>query len=405
MPTEWIIALRFLREGRFQSTLIVSGIAVGAGVIMALTTLVVELQAGLIARTLGTQAHIVIRPPEDEAARVYRPDAANVLARIERRAQRLRSIDQWQQLLAEIERQSDIVAVSPMASGPGFATRGNATQSIAVLGIEPERYLNIVSMREKMVAGSFRVSTTETVIGIELGRDLGIGIGDKLRISTPEGRAEVLSVVGVFDIGNKDLNRRWVFTALRTAQTLLDLPGGITNIDLAVARLFEAETIARAIGARTGAQVESWMQSNAQLLTALNNQRITNMLLRIFIIIIVAFGIASTLVVSVVQKSREIGILRAMGASRGRVMRIFLIQGASVALVGSALGAALGWALVKFFSQLSSNVDGTPLISGNLEPWLVAQSIAIVTFIGVLSALAPARRAAALDPVQAIRYG
>jgi lipoprotein-releasing system permease protein len=405
MPTEWIIALRFLREGRFQSALIIGGIAVGAGVIMALTTLIVELQASLIARTLGTQAHIVIRPPEDEAARVYRPDSEHVLARVERRAQRLRSIDQWQQLLVDIERDSAIAAVSPMASGPGFATRGNATKSVAILGMEPERYLHIVRMHEKMLAGSFRVSATETVIGIELGRDLGVGIGDKLRLSTPEGRAEVLSVVGLFDVGNKDLNRRWVFTALRTAQTLLDLPGGVTSIDLTVDRLFDAEEIARSIGARTGAQVESWMQSNAQLLTALNNQRITNMLLRVFIIIIVAFGIASTLVVSVVQKSREIGILRAMGASRARVMRVFLVQGALVALVGSALGAVLGAVLVKFFSQLSRNVDGTSLISGNLDPWLVAQSIAIVTTIGVLSALAPARRAAALDPVQAIRYG
>lgn len=405
MPVEWTMALRFLREGRFQSALIIGGIAVGAGVIMALTTLIVELQASLIARTLGTQAHIVIRPPEDEAQRVYRPDSEQVLARIERREQRLRSIDQWQQLLAAIELEPGIAAVSPVVSGPGFATRGNATKSIALLGIEPERYLEIVQILDKMVAGSFRVSPTETVIGIELARDLGIGIGDKLRVSTPEGRSEVLSVVGLFDLGNKDLNRRWVFTALRTAQTLLDLPGGVTNIDIAVDELFGAERIARAIAARTGALVESWMQTNAQLLTALNNQRITNFLLRTFIIVIVAFGIASTLVVSVVQKSREIGILRAMGASRGRIMRIFLLQGAIVALVGSALGALLGATLVKFFSQLSRNVDGTPLISGNLDPWLVVQSIAIVTGIGLLSALAPARRAAALDPVQAIRYG
>jgi lipoprotein-releasing system permease protein len=405
MPAEWTIALRFLREGRFQSALIISGIAVGAGVIMALTTLILELQAGLIARTLGTQAHIVVRPPEDEATQVYRPDGSQVLARIERREQRLRSIDQWQQLLAEIDRNRNVLGASPMASGPGFATRGNASKSIALLGMEPERYLRIVRMDEKLVAGQFRVSATEAVIGIELGRDLGIGLGDKLRVSTAEGRSEVLSVAGVFDAGNKDLNRRWVFTTLRTAQTLLDLPGGVTNIDLAVDQLFDAESIARSIAGRSRTQVESWMQSNAQLLTALNNQRITNILLRVFIIIIVAFGIASTLVVSVVQKSREIGILRAMGASRGCVMRVFLIQGASVALVGSAFGAALGSALVRFFSQLSRNVDGTALISGNLDPWLVAQSIAIVTAIGVVAALAPARRAAALDPVNAIRYG
>lgn len=405
MPTEWIIALRFLREGRFQSILIVGGIAVGAGVIIALTTLIVELQASLIARTLGTQAHIVIRPPEDEAQRAYRPDDATVLARIERRAQRLRSIDQWQRIEALAEREPGIAAVSPMVSGPAFAHRGDAVKSVAVLGVDPPRYQRIVQMQDKMVSGRFGVSATEAVIGIELARELGIELGDKLRLTTPDGRAEVLSVVGLFDVGNKDLNRRWVFTSLRTGQTLLDLPGGITSIDLAVVDLFGAERSARALAARTGLLVESWMQTNAQLLTALNNQRITNILLRTFIVIIVAFGIASVLVVSVVQKAREIGILRAMGATRARVMRVFLLQGALVALVGSSLGVVLGGVLVRAFATLTRNIDGTPLISGGLDPWLVIQAVLIVTATGIVAAFAPARRAAGLDPAEAIRYG
>jgi hypothetical protein len=130
-------------------------------------------------------------------------------------------------------------------------------------------------------------------------------------------------VTGIVDLGVRDLNRRTVFVTLRAAQSLLGLPGGATQLDLKIDDLFEAEDIARRLEAQTGLTAESWMRTNEQLLAAINAQDITTRTIRGFVIVIVALGIASVLVVWVVQKRREIGILRAMGASRGQVQRVF----------------------------------------------------------------------------------
>jgi len=407
MTFEWVLALRFLREGRFQTALIIGGAAAGVAVVIFITALVNGLQANTIRRVLGTQAHIVIRPTE-EVARPQRTASAGeaVLPRVEARAQRLRSIDQWQALDLALQAMPEITAVSPMASGPGFAVRGDATKSIALFGVEPERYNRIVAVDEKLVAGEYRVQAGEAVIGKDLAKDLGLALGDRFRLVTAETDAPVsdaFTVTGIVDLGVRDLNRRTVFVTLRTAQTLLGLPGGASQLDLKVVDLFAADDIAQRLERETGLTVESWMRTNEQLLAAINAQNITTRTIRGFVIIIVALGIASVLVVWVVQKRREIGILRAMGASRGQVQRVFLLQGALVAVAGSAIGCALAIGMVVVFLKVARNADGSPLFVLDLAPSLFVGAALGALVGGLLAAAAPARRAAALDPAQAIR--
>jgi lipoprotein-releasing system permease protein len=293
--------------------------------------------------------------------------------------------------------------VSPVLSGAGFATRADANQPIALLGVDAAAYQRIVQMPKYLTLGSFDVSGANTVIGIELAKDLGVSMGDKIRVITMDGRSDLLTITGIFDIGNRDLNRRWVYLSIKLAQSLLDLPGGITEIDLRVASLFEAETTARELRAQTGLTVDSWMQTNAQLLTALKSQSMSNNLIRFFVTVIVAVGIASVLVVSVVQKQKEIGILRAMGASPRRVMAIFLLQGGFYGLVGSALGSILSLGLLNFFSRVTRNADGSLLITAEIDPAVIGWACSLAMVVGLLAAALPARRAAQLDPVQAIR--
>jgi lipoprotein-releasing system permease protein len=405
LPFAWLVALRFLREGRTQTALILAGVSAGVAVIIFLSALITGLQASIIGRTLGTQAHVVVRPPEDVARPVLERSGAGVAATIEKRAQRLRSIDQWERLMPAIEATPGVAAVSPMVSGPAFAVRGTASKSVALLGVDPDRYERIVRIQDYMVQGRFRISGTDGLIGVELAKDLGVAIGDKLRIVSAENRDDVITIVGIFDVGNKDLNRRWVFITLKLAQNLLDLVGGVSNIDVTVERIFEAETVARQIESRTGMLVESWMQTNAQLLAALSNQTLTNRLIRGFVILIVALGIASVLVVSVVQKSKEIGILRAMGASRRSIMAVFLLQGALLGAAGAAIGALGGATLVKVFAGVFRNADGSILFRPEVDAALFASTCAIAIAIGTLAAALPARRAARMDPVTAIRNG
>lgn len=401
LPFAALLCLRYLREGRMQTVLILAGVTGGVAVIIFLTTLISQLQISIIDKTLGSQAHIVLRPPQ-AINRTTLP-AGNTAAIVQPRAQRLRSIDQWEAMAQLAGQTQNVTAVSPIVSGAGFAVRAEANQPIALLGVDAERYQRIVQMSRYLKQGRFNVSEANTVVGIELAKDLGVGLGDKIRLVTVDGRNDLLNIVGIFDIGNRDLNRRWVFTSIKMAQTLLDLPGGITQIDLRVGNLFEAETTARQLQAQTGLTSESWMQTNAQLLTALKSQSVSNNLIRFFVTLIVAVGIASVLVVSVVQKQKEIGILRAMGASPRRVMSIFLLQGGLYGLVGSMLGSALSLGLLQFFSRLTGNADGSSLFTPTLDPLVVTGACALAMVVGLLAAALPARRAARLDPVQAIR--
>jgi lipoprotein-releasing system permease protein len=401
LPFAWMVALRYLREGRMQTVLILAGVTGGVAVIIFLTTLISQLQVSIIDKTLGSQAHIVIRPPQ--AVNLTTLPADSTAAIVQPRAQRLRGIDQSASVAQLAAQTNGVLAVSSMVSGAGFAVRADASQSIALMGVDAEAYQRIVRMQKYLQLGAFDVAGANAVVGVELAKDLGITVGDKLRLVTVNGRNDLFSVSGIFDIGNRDLNRRWVFTSTQVAQTLLDLPGGISQIDLRVAKLFEADGIARRLQAQTGLTVDSWMQTNAQLLSALNSQSMSNNLIRFFVTVIVAVGIASVLVVSVVQKQKEIGILRAMGASPRRIMSVFLLQGGFYGLMGSALGSALALGLLTFFSKITRNADGTALVSADLDPAVAASACALALVVGLLAAALPARRAALLDPVQAIR--
>ena len=403
MPFELFVALRFLREGRAQTVLILAGASVGVAVIVFLSALIDGLQASLVAKTLGSQPHIIVRAPEEAARPLTRSPES--LVQVVRPAQRLRSVEQWQQVRQVLERTPGVEAVAPVVSGPGFAARGTASRSVAIRGVEPEPFSRVIDVPSRLVAGTWRLRGSEAVIGQELAKDLGLEVGDKLRLSTAEGRSDTFLITGIFDLGNKDVNERWVLVPLRSGQTLLDLMGGVSALELKVTDLFGAERLADELQRRTGLVAESWMTLNAQLLTALRSQSSSRYMIQFFVIVAVALGIASVLVVSVVQKSREIGILKAMGTATSKVMRVFLIQGAVVGVVGSVLGSAMGSGLALFFTAIARNPDGSPLFPITLEPglFLTAAGVALVT--GLVAAVVPARRASRLDPAVVIRNG
>jgi lipoprotein-releasing system permease protein len=397
--TEWLIALRFLLDNRMQSLLIIFGIAVGSAVIVFITALITGLQANVIERTLGTQAHIRILPP-DELNRVLPADDGSWSLVLESpRAQRLRSIINWQDIRDVLDEDRQVLAVSPVISGPAIARRGVARASVALLGIDPVRYQQIIPLAKDLIAGQFTVGAGHAVIGKELARDLGLGIGDKLRLDAGEGREAVVDIAGVFELGVRELDARYVYLDLKQAQTLLDLAGGVTVIDTTVGEIFEADRIAERLARLTGLRAESWMETNGQLLNALSSQSMTTEMIRVFVGVSVAFGIASVLAVSVVQRTREIGILRAMGSPRGQILRVFLLQGGLLGLLGSACGGAVGWGLVQVF-----NLAGPRLFFIPVDPTLVPLAMLVATVTGVLAAAMPARRAARYDPAVAIRY-
>jgi lipoprotein-releasing system permease protein len=399
MWLEWTIATKFLREGPVQTGLIMTGIAVGVSVIVFLSALIAGLQENIIERTLGTQAHIVVEAPE-EVNRILPPASGTIQLVLEdRRAQRLRSINNWQQVRDALDALPGVTAVSPLVSGPAFARRGSTLESVALIGIDEARYQKIIPIRNDIVAGRFRVGAGDAVIGTRLAWDLGLRVGDKLRLDAGRGGDSVVNVAGIFELGVRELDSRFVYLDLKQAQSLLGLPGAATEIDVTVEDIFAADAMARRIARLTGQKAESWMQTNAQLMNALESQSLSTRMISLFVAVSVAFGIASVLSVSVVQRTREIGILRAMGATRAQMLRVFLLQGALFALAGSLVGGAAGYGLVGLF-----NAFGPRLFYIPVSPVLLVVATILATVTGVVSAAIPARRAARLDPAVAIRH-
>ena len=403
MPFVWIAAIRFLKEGRMQTTFIIGGIAIGVAVIVFMSAMLAGLQANFIKRVLTSQPQIQLLPP-DQVARPLRSGTGDVeSAMVQRPTQRTLSIDQWQKIRDQMLAMPEVTVVSPTVSGSALAVRGDASRSITVTGMDPAVYFKIVKLPDHIVAGEARVGSDDIIVGTELASDLGATIGDKLNVRAASGVGRILTITGIVDLGSKGVNQRATYVTLRTAQSLLDLVGGVTAIDLAVSDVYAAETLAQQIQATIPIEADSWIKTNAQFFTAVRAQSNTNTLIRLFVGLSVAFGIAAVLVVSVIQRSKDIGILRAMGTSRGRILLIFLIQGGVLGLVGSLFGSAMGAGALVFWHDYARQVDGSELFPLILERELFVAAAVLATVTGVAAAMAPALRAARLDPVAAIR--
>ena len=397
------VATRFLREGRMQTVLIIVGVAAGVAVVAYISALITGLQKNTIDKTLGAQAHVTLSERDDTVTPAFAlAVGTRALTQTQPRAQRARSIANWQALTLVLESLPAVAAVSPMVAGAGLAVRGEASKSIALMGVDLDRYDRIVHLRSKVVDGVARLGPGEGIIGRELADDLGVRVGDRVNLVTGT-VTDALRVTALVDLGVRELNRRTVIVPLRAAQSLVGLPGGATSLDIALVDVWVTQTLAADLERRFPYKVESWQEANAQLVSALNAQSVSTALIRGVVMVVVVLGIASVLVVSVVQKRREIGILRAMGATQGQVLRVFLLQGAIVGALGSMLGVLLAVALIWVFSTFVRGSDGLPLFVITLAPRLALQVAGIATLCGVLAAVAPARRAAALDPAQAIR--
>ncbi|MFM9879129.1 MAG: ABC transporter permease, partial [Burkholderiaceae bacterium] len=235
LPFEWVLATRFLREGLLQTLFIIAGVALGVSVIVFMSALLTGLQGSIFKTLLDYQAQIVIKPPEEAPRSLRREPGTEFATLVQPRAQRQRSLDQWQKVRDTTLAVPGVLVVTPVVEGSAFIVRGDANTGVGVRGIEPESYLRLIALKEKIIAGSADLSSTDVVIGRDLAQDLGLAIGDKLTLKAASGPSVVLFVSGIFDFGNQGQNKGSVYVALRTAQSLLGLPGGVTNLWVKVA--------------------------------------------------------------------------------------------------------------------------------------------------------------------------
>lgn len=405
MRFAWHLAWRYFRAGGVQTVLTLSGVAVGVSVYIFVSSLIDGLQVSLIDRVIGNISQVTIEP-QDRDPKPLTASEGRVLAQVLRSGLRESKMADWRQVVAAVDAEPGITAVSPTVTVGGFAIKGQQTKPITFRGIVPERYKEIIDLPGRMKEGVYDVSGQRCLIGIDLAKELGVGVGSIIRTRSAKNVELDYTVAGIFDSGVAEVNARSFYVSLPNAQRAGDLVGYINVIETKIADVFQANAVADRLAAKTGLKAESWMRQNKEFLAGLQGQSGSSNMIKTFVMVAVAFGIASVLAVTVVQRSREIGILKSMGARTGQIIWTFVLLGLFVGLIGSSVGVAAG-------SGLSLAVGGSPddyrlgkaIFPILITPSLIAQAVSTSVVMGVLAAIAPARRAAKVNPVEVIRYG
>jgi len=399
------VAFRFLREGRIQTVLILTGIVLGIAVQVFLNALIVGLQASLIARTVGNAPHISGTMPDAEPIAVLPPDPERrILSRIVTNEGSVKPIRDGETIRTQLSKLGAFTVILPVARGSGFILQGQKSLPVILRGSDLDLADRLYDIRRRLTAGRYEVGADKVLIGKDLAAKLRLDVGSTIRISTPGGADDLFQVNGVFDLENQPVNETWILLSLPRAQNLLRLERGLTEIELQVTDVFAAERKAAELRASfPSLRWRSWEETNASLLTALRSQSSSSYMIQLFVLLSVTLGIASVLAVSVVQKSRQIGILKAVGTMTRHVSRIFVIQGAVLGFAGSLLGVLAGWGLILVFQAVRAGDASSFPITVSFGAAVV--SVAVATAAGTLAAFVPARRASRLDPMEVIRNG
>jgi lipoprotein-releasing system permease protein len=238
------------------------------------------------------------------------------------------------------------------------------------------------------------------LIGSILADDLGLRAGQVVRLTSDRGRARNFRIGGIFTLGIASADRQAVYMNLTAARALFDLPSGLSRVEVKVAPVTAAAGIARELGRTTGLRSTAWTEENAQLFEGLDAQARTGTIIKAFALITIVIGIASAMLLSIVRRKAEIGIIRAMGGSKRLVVSIFFIEGTVIGLAGALIGASVAWLALLPAPPLSEVRDGGLPIDPADGDFLLA--IALTTLAAAVASLLPARQAARIDPVEAI---
>ncbi|MDD4377977.1 MAG: ABC transporter permease [Eubacteriales bacterium] len=385
MKLAFKIAVRFLKSSKGQTALIVLGIAVGVSVQIFIGSLIQGLQGSLINKTIGNSPQITISSDTEEG-----------------------TIENYKEITQKISsKDRGIINLSVTADGPALIKEENKNFSVLIRGMNLKDSDKIYNIKERIYQGSEPEREKETIIGRELQEELGIELGDKIEILANSGQIEKLKVTGFYDLKVASLNKTWMITTLETAQNIFLIDDKVTAIEMQVEEVFDADLIADDLSkvVTEDYKIENWKVQNAELLSGLNGQSISSIMIQIFVLVAVVLGIASVLAITVIQKSRQIGILKAMGIKNRSASLIFLFEGLLLGIMGAILGVALGLGLGYMFTKFALNPDGTPVIELYIDYGFIGLSAVIALVSATLAALIPARRSSKLDPIEVIKNG
>ena len=408
---EWMVAFRYLRARRKEGLISVIawfsllGIALGVATLIIVMAVMNGFRQELLTRILGINGHLSIY------------GQTNQMLNFDPIVQRIAKID-------------GVRGVIPIIEGQVMVTARGVAQGGVVRGIRGKdlRLRKIISNNIKSGSLNSFKGSSAIIIGHRLAEKIGVSIGDRITLISPKGnttafgtmpRIRAYTLVATFQVGMYEYDSSFIFMPLSTAQIFFKLPGAISNLEIFVENPNNVNVIGANISNKLGkgARIHDWQRANASFFNAIQVERNVMFLILTLIVLVAAFNIISSLIMLVKDKGKDIAILRTMGASRSSIMKIFFIAGASIGILGTLSGLAIGLAFtinIENIRQWIQGFTGTDLFSAEIYflsklPAVVdPEEVFLVVLMGLglsfLATLYPAWRATKIDPADALRY-
>jgi lipoprotein-releasing system permease protein len=410
-PFEWMLSLRYLRARRKEGFIsVIAGFSF-LGIVLGVATLIIVMAVmngfrhELLAKILGLNGHLLIQPLE-------------------------KPLTDWQEVSARIVKVPGIRLAAPIVEGQALASSPFNSGGVLVRGIRLEDLEKLPSIAKNIKQGTLKGfdQGQGLAIGRRLADELSLRAGDNITLVAPRGavtpmgtmpRIKVYKIAAVFEIGMSEYDSAFVFMPLKEAQAYFNRAGDVTAIEVYTDNPDNVDSYRKAVqnAAERPIFMIDWRQRNATFFTALQVERNVMFLILTLIVLVAALNIVSGLIMLVKDKGQDIAILRTMGATQGAIMRVFLITGAAIGVVGTLVGFALGVMIslnIESLRQFMSWLTNTELFSPELyflshlpADMDTSETVAVVVMALTLSLLAtlyPSWRAARLDPVEALRY-
>ncbi len=408
IPYEIFISLRYLKTKKRYGTISLNTFISIAGVVIGVATSIITLavmtgfQDYFRDRILSALPHIVVMEFSGNGVKNDKT------------------------LEEKIDKLPHVTATTPFIYGQSMVATKERMQGVAVRGIDPATESNVTDLAKNMTVGTLKdldqtgQKQPGIIIGEDLARKLGVSVGDAVTMVNPLGEETPLGMVpkmkkfaitGLFDAGMYDYNTGFVYISLPDAQKYFDMPGRVSGVQVRIDRIYDADRIASAIQAAVGYPfyTRNWMEMNKNFFSALLLEKIGMSLILVVIIVVASFNIIGTLTMIVMEKNREIAILKSMGSSPGSIVKIFMFAGLAIGSVGTAIGVVIGSSAVMILTKTDIislpkdvyQVSHLPLTTSGLDVLFIALTALGISF---LATLYPSWQAARQDPVEVLRY-
>lgn len=414
LPLELYIASRYVSANMKQSLIIMLAVGIGVSLIVFIPSINLSFFKYFLDKTVENSAHITLTrelntmPRNEEALKkqLQVKEKHQKLLFSDQTSIRRRNITAYKRLISELEKFPGVTAVSPSVRDQVIVVKGSQSRTASLRGVIPDLENTLNHFEDDVIEGNLEsMGPNDVFLGSALADELNAGPGDRVQLLTPYGNHSY-KIAGLIESGIYQQDLTTLYQPLESAQKLLNLNNEVTHIGLKIQDIYNAKNMASVLGDLYNLKARSWMEDNKIFLDQIANFRIIIAVINFLIVFAAATSITSILIMVVASKSKEIGILKAMGTSPGSIMRLFIAQGICLSLLGIAAGFLGANGLITLYN-LSPMGKGSTILGIERPPTVMNTEYAILALIyalisSMLASLFPAWRASRLDPVEAI---